>query len=226
MNRLKFLVVLALISTLGSIFGWKILRQDVFFSDTSPDGVYTVQLTVNSVDKFFPLASQQINFNLNKNGSALVVTKPLVAIDFYHPDFALQYPAHEWMSGSVLRFGYVSNQSTERTDSLVLLNRTNKTIRYLNVELFDLYLIFDIKPNATVAFDVPASKWNSWVTGEGEFEDGKPILRNGVNFNHEGKLGRPLQYCISVDEEGLSVSSPDVEGTSSGKPLIPMSAPC
>jgi len=70
----------------------------------------------------------------------------------------------------------------------------------------------------------PHHRWHSYINGGGEFIDGQHISWNGVNFAHNNALGNSLNYCISIDSDGMRIASPQLDGYktegSDGKTVI------
>lgn len=221
-KRIYIYIFVAATFVLG-VIGYLIFApRPVWVSTSSPSRTYTVELSRS----FIPLFEQIVRFNLYRNDQSIVKATYLISFDYFDSGFGEMYGNHGWVNESVLRFTSHTSDREKRLDSLVVTNKTNKTVKYLIVGALDLFLIFDIEPNSRIKLTATHSKWQSYITGEGEFANGERIVQNSVNYSHEGKFQAPLRYCISINDDGLKIESPMMEGWKIGKPNTPVSANC
>ncbi|MER3478880.1 MAG: hypothetical protein C4287_23480, partial [Leptolyngbya sp. ERB_1_2] len=175
---------------------------------------------------FLPFSDQYVKFNLYKNGYSVSAFQELTILGWSENGFLYKYPEYEWVGERMLRFRDWAAVSRESKDSILILNRSTRKVKYVVIDALDLFLVLDIDANSTLELKAPRYGWNSWITGQGEFADGQPIPFNGVNFHHRDKIEGSLQYCISIDDSGLNIAGPMLEGSSYDKPNIPEMAAC
>jgi len=189
-----------------------------------------VQLTGNRFRPKVPGVEHEARFNLLKGSEPLVKNAYVDSYDWFDSDFAEMYPEHKWVTDSVLRFGYKLAQSEQSKDTVTISNRSDKPVRYLKITAGDMLFIFDLPARSATKLAVPHQGWHSWVTAEGAFPDGQSLPVNGVNFFHRDKLNGPLQYCLSVSENSISIESPVIDGyngnATADKPNVPKVANC
>lgn len=190
------------------------------FSSTSPHETYQIRITGNRFREHIPFLTQSINFDLHKTNGPDVLDRNLITFGGFDPDFERQYPNHIWASENVLQFGTEEAKTLGNPDSLTVSNNTDSEINYLIIRALDLFLVLDIPPRATFDLKVPHGKWQSWITGTGEFADGRPITWQGVNFLHRDRLKEPTRYCLTIEENKLTINSPVIEGWNSENPNI------
>lgn len=224
-KRIKMGILVAPL-LLGLIVYVIFAQSATWLSISSPNKTYTVELMGNKSRSVVPLTDQKVQFRLYKRGQPVVKAAPLISFDWFDSGFSKTYPEHKWVSESILQFSSNIVESENSLDSLVISNNTNKTVKYLKIRVLDMFLIFDIEPNSSIKLTVPHYRWQSWVVGEGEFEDGERISGNGVNFFHKDKLKEPLRYCISINNNVLRIESPLIEGWNSDNPKIPKAVNC
>lgn len=230
MKRLLFAGLIFLSFTLGASYWILVSQFKVFLSATSPGKTYTVELIGNKSSPKLPFYNHWTNFNLFKNGSPLVKNVRVATYDLFDSGFAESYYEYIWASDSVLRFGSDVYASAKSSDSLTVLNRTNKNIKYLKIEAGDMLFIFEPPPDSTNKYPIPHLGDSPWVTAGGEFADGERINGKGVNFLNKEKRKNALRYCITVTDDGVKIESPLMDGYnrdgSSYEPNIPKAANC
>ena len=216
--------------TFGTIACAALAQSGVFLTTSSPNKTYTVEFTGNKYAPSVPAVDHEARFNLFKNGQLLVTNAYVDSYDSWDSDFAGMYPEHKWISDSVLRIGSKISKSEKSSDSLVVSNKTNKTVKFLRIVAGDMLFVFEMPPNSKSKFSVPYLGELPWVTSEGEFADGQKIKWNGVNFQNKERLKDSLRYCISVGEDSLKIESPLMNGYNSDgasdKPNIPKAENC
>ena len=230
MKQRIILGIIITASTFGTIACVNPFQSGVFLSTSSPNKTYKVELIGNKSSPSLPFVDHEAHFNLFKGDQPLVKNAYLSRYDWFDSGVDEMYPEHKWASDSVLRFSSDISKSEKSYDSLVVTNKTNKTIKYLRIVAGDLLFIFEMPPNSKSKFSVPHLGDLPWVTGEGEFADSQQIKANGVNFlNNKTKLDVSLHYCISVSDDSLKTESPILEGYNGGvssKPNIPIAENC
>lgn len=230
MKQRIILAIIVAAFTFGTIACAALAQSGTFLTTSSPNKTYTVELTGNKSAPSVPGVDHEARFNLFKNGQPIVKNGYVDEYDWFDSDFAGMYPEHKWLNESVLRFGSNVSNSEKSSDSLVVSNKTNKTIKYLRIVAGGMLFIFEMPPDSKSKFSVPYLGDLPWVTGEGEFTDGQKVKANGVNFQNKEKLKDSLRYCISVLDDSLKIESPIMDVYSgngaSDKPNIPKAANC
>ena len=208
MKRLYKLVASLAVSACALTAGIVVYRLSsqptVWLSTSSPDKTYTVELTGNKSRSFY----HAVRFNVIKNGQATVEDAHAHSGDWMDISFELAYPERAWVDENVLRF-WRGPERVERAgfDTLLIANKTNKAIKYLRVSAKDLFLVFDIQPGSTSRLSPSRQSWQAWVDCDGEFEDGRRIRCDGVNFSHHDRSNEPLTYCMSVTDGRVAIES-------------------
>lgn len=203
-----FLFILAF----GTIACAVVAQSSVFLTTSSPNKTYVVEFTGNKHAPSVPGVNHEVRFNLFKNDHLLVKNAYVDEYDWFDSDFAGMYSEYKWLNDSVLRIGSGVSKSEKSVDSLVVSNKTNKTVKYLRIVAGDMLFVFEMPPTSTSKFSVPYLGELPWVAGEGEFADGQKIKWNGVNFQNKEKRKDSLRYCMSIDENSLKIESPLMNG--------------
>lgn len=217
--------ILLLILITGILIHEFFFASRVWFSTTSPNKTYTIELTGDK-GRGGILFYSTVRFNALRNGQPIVRDAHAHSGDFMDNSFELTYPEHEWVSDNVVRFWGPNSAS----DQLVVSNHSGKAIKFLKLYASDMFLIFDLQPNSTLQLSPSHQSWATWIASEGEFIDGQPISGNGVNFLLRPGRDDPLRYCISINENGLKIESAQAEGFdengSPEKPNVPVARNC
>ncbi|HEY8561201.1 MAG TPA: hypothetical protein VIL74_12570 [Pyrinomonadaceae bacterium] len=202
-------------------------RSEAFLTTSSPNKTYTVELTGNKNAPSLPGIEHETRLNLFKNGQLFISDAHVDDYDWFDSDFAAMYPDHRWASESVLRFSRNAADAERSLDFLVISNNTDKTVKYLKITADDLLFVFELAAKSKTRVQVPHQDSHGWIWGSGEFADGRQIKGNGANFYYKNKINEPLRYCLAVDENGLKVESPIVDGyIGSEKPNVPKNENC
>jgi len=190
-------------------------------SSQSPDGVYLVKL-FGTIGNFIPIGGTRINARIYKRGKAIL--KSIYFTSFDDDDFDKRYPQNAWIDNRTLRFNVKERRAGDDVDSIVIINKTEQPLTYLRVSALDCFLILDVRPKERIELNVPHYTWQSWIEAEGMYDGGRALRSKGVNFFHQDKLQKPLQYCILIGENELMIQSPSIEGWTINNPTIPASA--
>ena len=122
----------------------------------SPQNTYRVKL--EGREKGFTSAVQQVTLTVFKGTETIVIDGEFYREEADH-GFLKEFPAHEWISDSILRFANVkSSQRSE--DKIVVVNNGTERVSALRVEygsLREKFLIFDLAPGAKVKLQVLSS---------------------------------------------------------------------
>ncbi len=221
--RVIAIVVTALIEALLLL---ACATHDVWLSTKSPGDMYTVTISREKSRNIFPLSGRVVRFDLFKNGNPLAVDRELTTFNLEDAGFEGRYSSHDWVSESALKFNARSADLRDDQDFLVISNHTTESIKYLVIDALDLFLVIDIQPRSFLEFRVPRYRWQSWISVAGEFSNGKAIQSKGVNFLHRDESSGSLRYCIALENEGLIINSPSVEGWTFDQPIIAKAPEC
>jgi hypothetical protein len=212
------------------ITAWTLFdRPDVFLSVKSPSGNYLVELAGDKSRPTFPFMNHQVSFNLYEDGHQTVRDNYVYSGDLFDSDFGEMFPKYKWATDSVLRFGWDLEKSERSPDSLVVSNKSNKTVKYLKISARDMIFVFGMKPGSTVTL---SAQPDSYVVAVGEFENGQKIGYRGVNFLGTRESNSTTQYCISVNDGAVSVESATSagytgsNGSNHKNPDVPKVAKC
>lgn len=229
--KMRFILCGLLVMLASGVVALVMLGQSrVWFSTSSPKRTYTFELTGKKERPTIPAIEHSARFNLLKNGQHVVTNAYVDSYDWFDSDFGQMYPEHEWVTESILRFGLQVSASEKSSDSLIVSNRTDKSVRYIKITAADMLFVFDLPPHSKTRLSVPHQGWLSWVAAEGEFGEGRSIPYNGVNFFHRDKLKEPLRYCVSVEESVMRIESSTMDGYNGNspveKPNVPRAVEC
>lgn len=172
----------------------------------SPDKTYVLHLRGSTSRPDVPLIEHSVYFDLYRHGKQVVREGKLHSGDWFDPAFENLYGDYTWVNSSTLIFHRRRGRKESR-DNVNLTNNTSKSITFLRVQSGDLFLLFDLKPGAQASLSASPQTWLSWITAEGQFEDGRSIPRQGVNFQIEPGLKGPFTYEIVINNDGPTISS-------------------
>ncbi len=231
----KFIALIAtLVVTLTvGIIGYKLFsKPTVWLSTSSPNKTYTVELTGNKGRGGFIIYAV-VRHNVIKHGQTIIKDALTHYGDSMDISFELAYPEYAWVDENVIRFWRNPDRpEQDKTDTLLVSNDTDKTIRYLKINTKDMFFIFDIQPRTTLKLSFSRQPEGNHIGCEGEFDDGQQIGSNWVSFQNENKLHEPLRYCMSVNYDRVKIESPLEEGYGmdtdwkNPKPNVPKATNC
>jgi hypothetical protein len=124
---------------------------DFNLDTASPQKTYLVKLEGRG--QSFASTVQQVKLTVLKGAEAILVEDKFYREETDHP-FSKEFPVHEWLSDSVLRFGKVGQSSS---DKIVVVNNGSDRVDVLKVEYASLgekFLIFDFAPGAKLKLPV------------------------------------------------------------------------
>jgi hypothetical protein len=196
-------VSLVLSGATGGSFG--------FFTTSSPSGTYEVRLTGRQGRPALGLTNE-VRFDVLKNGHPFISNAYLHSADSFDLSFEAGYPNHGWLSENILHLYREQYFRKGRPDTLVVTNKTQKTIRYLRVQSIDKFLLFDLETSSSVELSTSPPRGDiKWIGAEGEFSNGQKIELKGVNFKTRQELGSAFIYYINITDHGLTIESPHLE---------------
>ena len=190
-----------------SIFAFKTIgHMPVIYTTESPDKTYAVLLRGKDFRPRLPIIEHSVYFDLYRNGEQVARGREIHSGDWFDPAFENYYPGYVWVNSSTLMF-HRRKGDEEAFDTLNITNNTSKSIKFLRVQAIDMFLLFDLKPQARVSLSASPQTWFSWVTAKGEFEDGTRIRYNAENFEIDNRQRGPFTYEITINEDGPTISN-------------------
>ena len=188
--------------------------RTIFFSTTSPNRIYTVNLTGRKQrPRFF---TNEVRFDVLKNGKPFVSNEFLHSGDAFDLSFEAGYPDYGWLDQNVLQFYRSADFKGGKPASLVVTNETDKEIKYLIVySVYDL-LIIEMPPHSERSLVVCPSRCDSggfYIKGE---------FTSGGYFEHGGgcEIGKglrgPFKCPIQITDAGVAIGNPVKEPVDGG----------
>jgi hypothetical protein len=215
-----FVLILAVLCLL---FMWQFYHRYIVLETVSPTGSYRVVVSGDGVLARIWRGKKILRFNIAQD-ERLILTDGILTQSEWLDDSAYRSVAtYSWEGETVLRFSK-NLEAVEMQDHITVINSTKKTIKYLKIEAGDILLVMDVEPDTVANFSVPRQKWQSWVNGEGRFEDGEMIPFAGADFPHQDKIRHSLTICFRIRDGNLDLASPDLEGLTYLTPRIPRSS--
>jgi hypothetical protein len=185
----------------------------ILLETTSPSGEYTVKFQYDKSPFTTLLFESRVFFGVLKDGKPLTASQRMTSYDGFSPGFLERFPDYFWTSNSVLEFVPSGENASDAEDKIFVTNKSTKSIRYLRIGASALFLAFDLDQNQSLILNVSQSRSMSWIEANGQFKDGTQIELRGINFLTESTLPRSSHcYCIRIDDDGLTIGSPMIEG--------------
>lgn len=197
--------LLLLTFVFGIIVYWHFGYYRVWLSTTSPNQKYTIELTGDKGRGGFIIYSV-VKYNILVGGKLLVRDRLVHYGDAMDISFELAYPEHAWIDENTLRFWSDRHRRENNLDVLLISNNTDKVIKYLRIEAWDMFFVFDVQPHSQLRLWFTHRSEGKGISAEGEFEDGS-LIDYGVWFLESGSR-EPLGYCMSIDYDRVIINSP------------------
>ncbi len=181
----------------------------IFLSTSSPDRIYTVNLTGRKErPRFF---TNEVRLNVLKNGKPYMSDLYLHSGDAFDISFEFGYPDYRWLNLNVLQFYKEENFKTGKPDTLVVTNKTDKNIKYLVVFSRDDVLILDMPSHSETDLRTsPSRDQSKGFTVKGEFTGGG-TFKNGGSFKVPNGVTGPFTYYINITEGKVDIESLELE---------------
>lgn len=181
-----------------------------FLTTSSPKATYTVNLTGEKGRPVF--FTNQVNFNVKKNGKTFVLNQPLHSGDSFDSSFESAYPNYNWIDENVMIFYSKKKFNIDDNDTLIIKNNTDKKIKYTKVySSEDKFLLFDIQPQSEIKLSTSSSKGNyPGIYIMGEFYNEKKF-ENGSGFVINKGLKGPFIYYLNINNEEINIKNPKLE---------------
>jgi hypothetical protein len=176
-----------------------------FLTISSPARNYTVALRGQKGNPLIFIINE-VRFDALKNGKVFVPDQYLHSGDNMDISFEIGYPNHQWLEENVLRFYNESlSKRIKPEDKLIIINRTNKVIKYMKAFSEDKLLLFDVNPasEVTVPISPPGGDFK-WMYIEGEYYDGLSFSNN-VNLTLPKGVNTPFTYYLYITDTDVSL---------------------
>ena len=199
---LTVLVCLAgvsLVAVLG-LRAWINKNSAVFTTTISPQNTYSLNLKGAKQRPF--LLPFSVSADVYKMGELFVTDVWLhTAWDAFDLSFELGYPDIRWPANNVVEF-YRPDYFADGSDLLIIQNRSGQPVKCLLIEAVNKFLVFDMRPGASLSVHVPKSRGDwQWFALEGVVADGTRIPRNNASFRSNNKQVR-CTYLITLLDSG------------------------
>ncbi|MEQ1643152.1 MAG: hypothetical protein ABL959_06885 [Pyrinomonadaceae bacterium] len=200
----QVLVVLAIaIAALITVsYIYEFLRPP-FFSTTSPDATYIVNLYGQKERP--ALLTVEVGAVVLKDGQVFWRYQALHAGDAMDISFELGWPDHQWIGENALQFYRKENYTDSKYElALILVNTSDKVVRHLKLNCEDKFLVFDMEPKSEIRLKIPPSKGDSQsVSVTGKFDDGVTFTKY-AGFDVTG-VEKPFSYHVFVKADGVTI---------------------
>jgi hypothetical protein len=214
MKRFFVGIVLLILTLFIGIVGYDFLQKP---TDTliSPTGKYKVKLYGDKSRPWF--FENTLDAMVLKNEQTLVEDQIHYG-DWLDNSFESLYQKSIWIDDNTLSFRGAENQNipnADAADSLTVVNKTDKEIKFLKVRFsLNMFLIFELPPHSMKTLYINHSKASDYINVAGEFTNGEPIKYRGVNFfdDEKDKQGGLFNYCASVGDDKVLINGIQVEG--------------
>lgn len=176
-----------------------------FASTASPDKTYTVNLRGRKSSPRYKFVMHSVYFDLYRRGDRVLRGQLLHDGDSFDPGFEDLYPIHTWLNNSTLMFH--DGKMADQPDSISIVNEASKPIKFLQIEInaVELFLLFDLSRQARATLSFRPQRDDGWITVEGEFEDGTPIVAAKISyFVNPGSKG-PFNEEITIGDDASMV---------------------
>lgn len=190
-----------------SIFAFQTIGHlRVISTIESPDKTYVVLLRGKASRPRLPITAHSVYADVYRHGELITRGQELHYGDWFDPAFENLYPGYTWVNNSTLMF-HRRNGHEGALDTLNVTNNTSKSIKFLRVQARDMFLLFDVKPQAQVNLSASPQTWLSGVIAEGEFEDRTSIAFKQVSYQIDTWMKGPFTYEITINEAGATISN-------------------
>jgi hypothetical protein len=122
--------------------------------------------------------------------------------------FEAGYPNHRWVYENTVQFYREQYFNDGRPDTLKVMNKTGKTIKYLMISSIDKFLCFDLQDGAALELlnSQPRGDYK-WLDVGGEFYDGQKLQGTASLTPPKGRHAS-FTYYIYINGNGATFEGP------------------
>jgi len=155
--------------------------------------------------------TNEVRFEVLKNGRLFMPDQYLHSGDAFDLSFEAGYPDQRWLGENIVHFYRQQYFYEGKPDVLIVVNKTNKVIKYLIIYSTDKFLMFDLQPGSeTQLFASPPRGDISSFSVLGEFAEGRSF-KKGAGFRILKQLDGPFTYHIYITDDGSTIECPQLE---------------
>jgi hypothetical protein len=206
--RLKWVLILTVLfsALLICVIHYKLISKPlpVFLTTSSPEKTYTVSLKGQKTQPLF--FTVEVRFDVFKNGTPLLSDKFLYSADGLDFPFENQYPNHRWINEQSIKFYREEDFRERASNTMVVVNKSGKTIRFVQIESIDIVLIFEIQPGSAATIVTSRLGGADWFSIEGEFDDGRSIEGLSGDLPGAGPTG-VYSYEVSIASDKTTIKA-------------------
>jgi hypothetical protein len=157
-----------------------------FLITSSPDKTYTVSLRGQKTQPIFFTA--EVRYDVSKKGAPMLSNKFLSSADGLDFPFEFLYPDHHWITEQTLQFYREESFRETAPDTVIVVNHTGKTIKYIRIDSNEIVLFFEMQPGFKGSIPSSQSKGDrKGLFVRGEFTDGTSIREFSADFDLKGR---------------------------------------
>jgi hypothetical protein len=178
--------------------------QPIAAEFTSPKGTYTARLRghLSAPQSFFFV--HVVSLEVLKGGDLFVDAHEIHSADSFDTAFEDLYKGHRWLSESTLQIKSTGGMSqSDVLEQVVVENQSSKAVRFLRVQVNDLFLLLDLAPRSVNTLFAPHRDDWCWVDVAGVWADGSPLPERSADFSHPMSGTRHIR--IVIDERGIQI---------------------
>lgn len=208
-RALSLLLITVGITVVFSVVAAYMLQgRKTFLTTSSPAGTYKLILSGEKDRPSLPMVDYSVFLTVFKNEKTLVISREIYSSDWLDAGFVDWYPEHQWLTEQSLQFYRNQFRQDGPNDTVTVQNNSTKKISYLKVISVDILIILELDPKSTAVFSVSRARADSkWVSVDGQFETGQPIIAASQDFYLPKKTG-PFCFGISVADAETAITGP------------------
>jgi len=137
--------------------------------------------------------------------------------DYSNSPYYQETPLLNWVYENTFRLDDQTSFPESESDVLFVRNDSASALSYLIVsgEANERLFILNLEPQASLKLYARPQYLradSSWISASGQFINGEKVY-HGLNFRMPHSAKGPGRYCLSVKEDGISITSLDFEGS-------------
>jgi len=141
----------------------------------------------------------------------------VAAGDFSTGPYYQKNPRLNWVYENTFRLDDSASLPESKSDVLFVRNDSARELSYLIVsgDVGEWFYIMNLPPRTSMNLYALPQYWradSSWISASGQFINGGKVY-HGLNFRMPHSAKGPGRYCLSVKEDGVTITSPDFESS-------------